>query len=87
MPVGFMTEATPAGRDGRSAVQVGNRSRSGPEVTAPGGAEMVLHDHMGKPPTPRACQGRAAGQRVHVRPRGSATREKPRAARPRVGGR
>lgn len=37
MPVGFMTEATPAGRDGRSAVQVGNRSRSGPEVTAPGG--------------------------------------------------
>lgn len=66
MPVGFMTEATPAGRDGRSAVQVGNRSRSGPEVTAPGGAEMVLHDHMGKPPTPRAGQGRAAGQRAHV---------------------
>lgn len=70
MPVDLMTEATPAGREGWSAVRMGNESRSGPEVTAPSGGdtqEVVLHDHVGKSPAPRACQGRATWQRSRVR--------------------
>lgn len=90
MPVGFMREATPAGREGRSAVRMGNGARSGPQVTAPSGGdtqEMVLHDHTGSHPHREPAKGgRAPGCTPASAVRGSRHQEKPRAARPCVGG-
>lgn len=80
MPVGLMREATPAGREGRSAVRMGNGARSGPQVTAPSGGdtqEMVLHDHTGSHPHREP----AKGGRLAALPRppceGAATRRSP----------